>query len=395
MTDTRLRHASAVKLEPEMTLPRIEHPTKVSVEQLRLDRQNPRLTGQAGRHSDEALVAELYRSAELDELLQSMSSNGYLDIEPLVVMEGPKNGELVVLEGNRRLAAVRLLLEPAFVSRIRSHEGLNLTIPEIPDRLRPTFDQVTVYRVSDRIQARPLIGFKHINGPQKWDAYAKARFAAKWYKESKDSGVGLDEIARAIGDRHDTIKRMVSAIYVLEQASNEALFEVEDRYPKKFNFSHLYTALSRSEYMGYLGLASGWARYDPEPDPVPADRTGELRQVLRWIYGYRPDDEKHVVKRQNPDIKRLGEVLAKPEAIHELKITGNLDRAHEVAEPVTARFTKSLIESRRALQAAVGSVRAYDGRDESLLGISEDIKETADVLHSRMKDKHRRAETER
>lgn len=371
-----------------MTLPEIAESTTVPVDCLRLDRENPRLTGPTGHRNDEALVAELYESAELDELLQSMSSNGYLDIEPLVVMEGPENGELVVLEGNRRLATIRLLTQPDFVSRLRRETGLSrLTIPEIPDSLRPTFEQVTVYRVSDRTQARPLIGFKHINGTQKWNAYAKARFAANWYR---DSDVGLDQIARAIGDRHDTIKRMVSAIYVLEQAGKEGLFEVEDRFPAKFNFSHLYTALSRSQYMDYLGLASGWARYDPEPNPVPADRMEELGQVLRWIYGYRPDGERNVVKKQNPDIKRLGEVLAKPEAIHELKVTASLDRAHEVAEPVTARFTKSLIESRRALQAAVGSVRAYDGRDESLLGISEDIKETADVLYSRMKEKYRR-----
>lgn len=370
-----------------MTLPGIEEPTKVPVNVLRLDRQNPRLTGRADHDSEEALAAELYRSAELDELLQSMSSNGYLDIEPLVVMKGPENGELVVLEGNRRLAAIRLLCEADFVSRIHRDEGLPLTVPKIAESLRHTFDEVTVYRVSNREQARPLIGFKHINGPQKWDAYAKAKFAAVWYK---DEEVGLDEIARAIGDRHDTIKRMVSGIYVLEQAAEEGLFDVEDRFPRKFNFSHLYTALSRSQYMEYLGLPGGWARYDPEPAPVPAEWTEKLRQVLRWIYGSRLDDEKPVVKRQNPDIKRLGEVLAKPEALHELRATRNLDRAHEVAEPVTARFTKSLIDARRALQAAVGSVRAYDGRDESLLGIAEDAKETADLLHSRMEEKYRR-----
>ena len=261
-----------------MILPRIEEPTKVPVKCLRLDRQNPRLTGRADHDSDEALVAELYRSAELDELIQSMSSNGYLDVEPLVVMEGPESGGLVVLEGNRRLAAIRLLCEPEFVSRIRKDEGLTLTVPEVTDSLRPTFEQVTVYRVTDREQARPLIGFKHINGPQKWDAYAKARFAAKWYK---DTEVGLDEIAKAIGDRHATIKRMVSAIYVLEQARENGLFNVDDRFPKKFNFSHLYTALSRSQYMEYLGLSSGWARYDPEPNPIPADNVQELRQVLR------------------------------------------------------------------------------------------------------------------
>ena len=370
-----------------MNLPGAEEPTKVPVDCLRLDRRNPRLAGRADDRSEEAMIAQLYRSAELDELLQSMSSNGYLDIEPLVVMRGP-DGKLVVLEGNRRLATIRLLCEQDLVSRIRRDEGLPLSVPEIADGLRHTFQEVTVYRVADREQARPLIGFKHINGPQKWDAYAKASFAAAWYR---DTDVGLDEIARSIGDRHDTIKRMVAGIYVLEQATREGLFDVADRVPRKFSFSHLYTALARSQYMEYLGLPRGWARYDSEPNPVPAERMPELRRVLRWIYGSKLDDEKPVVRRQNPDVKRLGEVLAKPEAVHELRVTRNLDRAHQVAEPVTARFTKSLIEARRALQVAVGSVRAYDGRDGSLLEVSEDIRETADLLHSRMMERHRSA----
>ena len=370
-----------------MRPPGIAEPTKVPVECLRLDRRNPRLAGRADHGCDEALIAHLYRSAELDELLLSMSINGYLDIEPLVVMNG-SDGRLVVLEGNRRLATIRLLCEPELVARIRRDEGLNLSVPEIGDGVRSTFKEATVYRVTDRNQARPLIGFKHINGPQKWDAYAKASFAASWYR---DADVGLDEIATSIGDRHDTIKRMVVGIYVLEQATCEKLFDIGDRVPRKFNFSHLYTALARSQYMEYLGLPRGWTHYDPEPNPVPEQKLPALRRVLRWIYGSKSDDEKPVVRRQNPDIKRLGEVLAKPEAVHELRVTRNLDRAHEVAEPVTARFTKSLIDARRALQVAVGSVRAYDGRDGSLLEVSEDIKETADVLHSRMKEKHGKA----
>ena len=64
----------------------LETTTKVPVERLRLDRRNPRLLGQAEDASDESIIARLYRSAELDELLQSISANGYLDIEPLVVM---------------------------------------------------------------------------------------------------------------------------------------------------------------------------------------------------------------------------------------------------------------------------------------------------------------------
>ena len=367
--------------------------TKVAVARLRLDRLNPRLIGEDDRASDEAIVARLYRAADLDELLQSITANGYMDIEPLVVMDDPdaRNGELIVLEGNRRLAALRLLREPDLARSIAASEGLRIAIPPIADPLRATLDEVSVYPVANRERARSFIGFKHINGPAKWDAYAKARFASEWYKEERSAGVDLAVIARAIGDKHDTIKRMVSAIYVLDQAKNEGLFDIEDRHTRKFNFSHLYTALSRSQYMEYLGLGAAWARHDPEPNQVPRERLEELRKVLVWIYGSREDGVQPVVQSQNPDIKRLGEVLAHAQGRHLLEATRNLDAAHASTEPVDRQFTASLIRARDNIRDAAGSLRAYDGRDQSLLDIAEDVKESAEAVHARMLKKRREA----
>lgn len=297
----------------------LETTAKVPVERPRLDRANPRLDGEPAEASDERIIARLYRAAELDELLQSISANGYLDIEPLVVMRDSDDDDgLIVLEGNRRLATLLLLREPALVGRIAAAESTRITVPEIDGDVRKTLDEVSVYRVANRERARAFIGFKHINGPQKWDAYAKARFAADWYRKGRADGIGLEQIAQAIGDRHDTIKRMVSAIYVLEQAREQGLFDVEDRRPPKFNFSHLYTALSRSQYMDYLGLEAAWSRHDPTPDQVPQDRLDRLKQVLVWIYGSKADDVAPVVHKQNPDIKCLGEVLAHAEGRHVL-----------------------------------------------------------------------------
>ena len=367
--------------------------TKVAVARLRLDRLNPRLIGEDDRASDEAIVARLYRAADLDELLQSITANGYMDIEPLVVMDDPeaRNGELIVLEGNRRLAALRLLREPDLARSIAASEGLRISIPPIADPLRATLDKVSVYPVANRERARSFIGFKHINGPAKWDAYAKARFAAEWYKAEHSEGVDLAVIARAIGDKHDTIKRMVSAIYVLDQAKNDGLFDIEDRHTRKLNFSHLYTALSRSQYMEYLGLGAAWARHDPEPNQVPRERLEELRKVLVWIYGSREDGVQPVVQSQNPDIKRLGEVLAHAQGRHLLEATRNLDAAHASTEPVDRQFTASLIRARDNIRDAAGSLRAYDGRDQSLLDIAEDVKESAEAVHARMLKKRREA----
>ena len=307
----------------------LETITKVPVERLRLDRRNPRLHGENEKASEEELVAWLYRAAALGELLQSISANGYMDIEPLIVMGGSGAGddELVVLEGNRRLAALRLLREPELAGRTASSQGLRVTVPPIDESLRSTLDHVSVYQVTNRERARPFIGFKHINGPAKWDAYAKAQYAAEWYKSGRSEGIDLADIAQAIGDRHNTIKRMVFAVYVLEQAKEANLFDIEDRYVRRFVFSYLYTALLRSQYMEYLGLGPAWARHDPEPDQVPRERLEELRNVLVWIYGSKQDGVPPVVQSQNPDIKRLGEVLVHAQGLYVLETTRNRKRA--------------------------------------------------------------------
>ena len=362
--------------------------TKIPVDELLFDRFNPRLLGQNADASDEFIIAQLYRSAELDELLQSISTNGYLDIEPLIVMADSNGAGLVVLEGNRRLATLRLLREEDLAHRIRRSENLRIKIPPVDESLRSSFDRVTVYQVATREAARSFVGFKHINGAAKWDSYAKARFAANWYR---NGDIALEEIARAIGDRHDTIKRMVSAIYVLEQAKDKNLFDLEDRITKKFNFSHLYTALSRSQYMSYLGVDTGWARYDPKPDPVPQYRLDRLKKVLVWIYGSKADNSEAVVRSQNPDIKHLGEVIVHTEALHILEATGDLGQAHESTEPADRRFTASLIRARSEIRDASDSLRAYDGQDKSLLDIAEDVKETAETVYQRMSKKFREA----
>ena len=337
---------------------------------------------EAGGDSDEAVIARLYRTAELDELLESISANGYLDIEPLVVTPASDDA-LIVLEGNRRLATLRLLTDPPLARRIRRLERVEIQVPDAA-AVASTLTHVSVYEVDSRTDARTFIGFKHINGPAKWNAYAKAKFAADWHK----SGIPLTKIARAIGDRHDTIKRMVFAIYVLEQAN----FKPKDVAAPKFNFSHLYTALARAQYMDFLNIKSSWTKYDPAPNPVPVDHLTQLDEVLKWIYGSRSDDIQPVVRVQNPDIKRLGEVLANREAVLTLRVKADLDSAHAATEAVDSRFKGSLFRARDNIRNAAGTLRAYDGRDEALVHVAEDVSEMAGSVHLSMRRKFQQAQ---
>ena len=51
----------------------------------------------------------------------------------------------------------------------------------------------------------------------------------------------------------------------------------------------------------------------------------------------------------------------------------------------------SLVHARDNIRDAAGSLKAYDGRDRSLLDIAEDVKETAGIVHAHMTKKYREA----
>lgn len=379
MTNTAIKQPTDVPLEDT---------TKVNVDWLKLDRDNPRLVGVSARTTEDGVIAQLYRGEDLGELLQSIAANGYLDIEPLIVLLDPTDQKLTVLEGNRRLAAIRLFREPALVDVIARNDRLRIVVPNIESTVLATLNEVSVYRVPNRDAARSFIGFKHINGAAKWESYAKGKFAAEWYRSGN---VSLEDISEKIGDKHDTIKRMVAAIYVLEQAERKDVFSLDDRKVTKFNFSHLYTALSRTTYRAYLGLEAAWAKYDPQPDPVPADKLDRLREVLVWIYGSKEDSKEPVVQSQNPDIKYLGEALASAEGLHILRAGGTLAEAHASTRPANETFSAALLQARSILREAANNLRGYDGGDQSLLNIAEDVSETAQAIHDRMKKKYKDA----
>lgn len=371
------------------SLPPLRDATLVDVDRLELDPDNPRLVGLSPKSSQESIIAQLYKSQELSELLQSVAANGYLDIEPLIVLGKGKSGRMLVLEGNRRLATVMLFRDSDLVARIRESEGLRVMVPELPERFWESLKQVSVYRVETREEARAFIGFKHINGAAKWDSYAKAKFAASWHREG---GASLEDVADKIGDKHDTIVRMVGAIFVLDQAKDAGVFSIDDRASPKFSFSHLYTALSRANYAEFLGIPRAWTTSDPKPNPVPSERLPQLGEVLTWIYGSKSSALRPEVRTQNPDIKKLGDVLAHNEALHVLRAGSGLDVAYQSAQPATEVFSTSLVTARRYTKAAMSNLGGFDGLDLSLLTIAGDLAESSQGLLDLMRSKVRKVD---
>ena len=347
-----------------------EVPTKIGVEHLHFDTNNPRFTPnkRPDRDTDEAIVSTLASTADLAELVQSISTSGYINIEPLIV--SVRGGKVIVLEGNRRLAAIKCLKDCELA------KAAKISVPKFGGEIASTLNNILVYRVEHEDDARNLIGFKHINGPQPWDAYAKAQYAGKWLvdQDGKDAPLSLVDIANHMGDKHTTIHRMVTALFVLNQAEKEELYSIEDRSKSSFSFSHLYTALSSEEYTDYIGMARPRRDEDPNRQPVPVSKFKELKQLLIWLYGSKSEDMQPIVKSQNPDLRLLKEVLRSKAATRELEERGNLGDAVITATPKSSRFSKHLFEANAEL---LKSQEVLDGFDPSFQSELKEIAKSA------------------
>src|ERR1035438_9309930 len=109
-----------------MPVPTIEPKTtkKISTDLLDFDPENPRLVEDGTKNpSEEYIINALAETADLSEVVASIAANGYFDIEPLIVQR--VNDRFRVLEGNRRLAAIRLLQKPELAKNV------GITIPEV------------------------------------------------------------------------------------------------------------------------------------------------------------------------------------------------------------------------------------------------------------------------
>ncbi len=322
---------------PEHTRYTIE---SVSVDNLRLDPNNPRFIGEHFRNEEE-IISHLAETADLDELLLSILNSGYLDFEPIVV----RQGDMTVLEGNRRVAALKLIRDEDL------RQNTNIRLPTAPtSRARPNTIRAVLLESAE--QARHFIGFKHINGPRKWDAISKAKYASDWF----ESGANLEEISKHLGDTFNTVHRLVHGYRVYQQALNEG-FDPDRRTSRRLAFSHLYTAITRASIRDWLELTE-----DPKETPIPPANTDKLLKLMSWLYG-QGENEPALIRSQNPDLNRLANIMARERPRQVLLETRDFNAAWEEYEPPKSRLEAALVQAVRQTEISASLASSFDGRD--------------------------------
>jgi hypothetical protein len=318
---------------------------KVAVGDLRYDPENPRLGGAAsGKNQSQIqkfLEAEPHYALDL---VGSIVENGFLPYEPLIVRQ--EGNEFIVIEGNRRLAAVQAILsEPGKYPR------------EIIDRLKEipavVFPDGALHSQSEDVLR--YLGVKHLFGFRDWPPVSKAMFLDKRVSSKKD----LEQVLKELNITRREVARYLIP-YRLTRAAREIFRKVDAE-----DFWSLAESFGRRNIKAYIQLdvvhRSMRIKYF---DPV------KLRYLAQFLYGK---------KRRVTDTRQLSDlskVLGSPEAAKKLEQGATLDEAALYVEPRRERIGHLL----RQLERLFGRIRMLSPGREDRAKIRKVIEEFARKL---------------
>jgi hypothetical protein len=330
-------------------------PEMIAIDELFLDPINPRLMDADFSIGDQdKILNRLWTEFNVAEIVDSIiASNGFWKHEPLVAVE--ERGKLIVIEGNRRLAAVKLLL-----SGERQRAAGASGIPDISTELRDDLQRVPVI-LRTRRGVWDFIGYKHVKGPQEWDSIAKAEYIARIHEQYK---IPLDQIAKAIGDRNATVERLYRGLKVLRQAEQAGLFDPENRFYQKkgFAYSHLWTGLGYEGIRDFLGIKDS---AKDERKPVRKEKVKALGELLLWLYGSNKENVQPLVQTQNPHLRQLDEALRSPRGLAALRRNFSLQAAVDAARGDARLLLDALVAAEKNLREAKGYLSTgYSGQQD-------------------------------
>ncbi len=334
------------------------------IENLLLDPENPRLPESLER-DDESMLNYIADTTSIEELMEAIAENGFFPGEPLIVVESSKHkGKFLVVEGNRRLAAVKLLHDPAACKS----PGERMRTISKEAKHKPKELPVVVRK--SRADVLPYLGFRHITGVKQWEPLAKARYIEQLFDlTSKElmPKVRYTEIARAIGSRRDHIKRNLDALAVYKAIKDADFYGIDGLDDESLKFSVLSTALADERIGAFVGTVKAHAQgeyvpTDPIVDPSKL-RTKEISELTRWLYEKDKKGKTRVGESRN--LRQLSAVVANTKALAAFRSGSPLKIAWQFTSDLTAEFIELLYQAEAALMEAATMVATVQYEEDA------------------------------
>ena len=338
----------------------------LNIDSLEFDKENPRLPTSVKNENDASILNYLATETRIENLMTSIGENGFFHGEAMVVT--PRNSKYTVIEGNRRLAALRLLQDPTLVK-----------IPSI-DRVageaahKPT--QVPVFVVQSREDTLQYLGFRHISGVQRWDPLAKARYLESLYDRIEgEPQHRYTSVAREIGSTGTTVRRNLDALAAYKIIEEKGFYDIADIEEETFHFGTFYTAVSDTDIANFIGTKDSGTPLDPIAN-LNVINTEHLEELVKYMF--EKDSRRNTKLGDSRNISKLGKVLTNPGSLQALRSGQSLETAYRLTPHGRDDFVFHMNHAIEELKQANANLYAVEQDDQPAKNL---VSEALKIIH--------------
>lgn len=352
---------------------------KIKTDQLSFDPENPRFyrLNQSGQDTT-AVIEDMLDREGAQDLMNSIAQKGYFGGEPLLVVSESGSPPFTVVEGNRRLAAVKLLNGQIVPPDKRKNSVNNIKSEAL---VPPPIDlPCLVYK--SRKDVLRYLGYRHITGIQEWDALSKA----KYLKELKNEFYADESLenqfrglAKDIGSKPDYVAKLLVALELYEKAKNNHNFYGLPLSDKDIEFSYITTALGYRSIPDWLGLES------PKDVEMAGLKENHLKLIFGWFFS--KDQNGNTIIGESRNINDLSQIVKDERAVAQLIETKDLSVAYLYTDGPAEALTNALDAVRKKMNMAWRLVPETASVQSEHLGIAEEIFDYAKTIRNSIRDK--------
>lgn len=247
----------------------------VNVDELKLDLQNPRLPLHVKEHNDENLIRNyLLEKESIVRIARSIANNGYHH-SAISIAYKDKDGKLVVLDGNRRLAASQLLANPKLVPDAKNKREFDQLAKKLT---ADTLSSIHVVVAPSRKAAEKEIWDIHVTPLSKpWEVLQKLRM----YRNLMETGdYDVATAAHEYGETETKFRSELAKLYFYERLS-EITDEAGEEELLKSGFNKIDRLILSTNGKKLLDY-----EIDDKGNVIPSDKTAfetTLRQITPYI----------------------------------------------------------------------------------------------------------------
>ena len=359
----------------------------VPLESLLLDEDNPRFGLKEHGSGQTQILDHIVSKFGANDVLSSIAVNGYFEAEPLVCRRRADSGQIVVVEGNRRLAACLVIAgEPRARNQEKRTQQFR-ALWEANGRCKIDPVPAIVFEEGEHENALlSYLGVRHIASSQPWDSYAKAAWVAKVVKAGD---LDVESVAQMIGDQHRTVNRLLQGYYVVEQLVNEGKFIPQNSNRKgrgsvtEYPFSWVYTVLDYAAVRNFLSIPEGAA----DANPLPPDKLDSGGLLLRAMFGDRRLGRSSAVE-DSRQLGALATILSSADKVQLLEGGKTVAEIEAQTKPIGQRLSSGLGSVRDTLRDLIAGLSEQNVDEDTALGfveISSRVRRMAVDLETRLK----------